>query len=86
MMKAKTIAIELAANEVVEIQLIRKPVEVVPITAQQKKPEKRFYQLGWFVEYTGIPQNSAYQLTSKNLVPHIKRGRRLFFEKTLIDK
>lgn len=84
-MKTKTIAIELAANEVIEIQLIRKEARSV---APQPSPrqEKRFYPLSWLVEYTGIPKNSCYQLTSKNRIPFIRRGRKLFFEKIMIDR
>jgi excisionase family DNA binding protein len=81
---AKQILIELDANETIEIQLTRRQVTVVPVQ-EPRKQEKRFFPLDWLVEYTGIPKNSIYQLTSKNLIPHIKRGRKLFFEKVQID-
>ncbi len=84
-MVTKTIAIELAANEVIEIQLIRKQVEVVPVT-EQRKPEKRFYDLKWLEDYLGTPRSSIYQMTSKNSIPHIKRGRKLYFDKKQIDR
>ena len=84
-MKTKTIAIELAANEVVEIQLIRKEAKSEAPRPNPQRQDKRFFPINWLVTYTGIPKNSIYQLTSKNLIPHLKRGRKLFFEKTLID-
>lgn len=85
-MKTKTIAIELAANEVVEIQLVRKKTDETLVAHKPKRPEKRFCSIDWLVKYTGFPKNSIYQKTSKNEIPHIKRGRKLFFEKSQIDK
>lgn len=86
-MQSKTINIELAENETVEIHLVKKKVAPVrPKSTAPQKTDKRFYPISWFVEYTGIPKSSVYQMTSKNLVPFSKRGRKLFFEKELVDK
>ena len=85
-MKTKTIAIELAANEVVEIQLTRKELKPEITLPNPPRQDKRFYPISWVVDYTGIPKNSIYQLTSKNLIPHFKRSRKLFFEKAQVDK
>jgi len=85
-MVQKTINIELAANEAVEIKLVRREVASAQQATKPQRPEKRFFPLSWIVEYTGIPKNSIYQMTSKNRLPHIKRGRRLFFDKTKIDQ
>ncbi len=85
-MQNKKIAIEIAANEVVEIHLVRKEVNPQMTPVISPKPKKRFYPIEWVVEYTGIPKSSIYQMTSKSTIAHIKRGRKLFFEKEKIDK
>ena len=85
-MATKKIEIEIAANEIVEILLVRKELDAIPPSSKQEQPTKRFYPLSWLVEYTEIPKNSIYQLTSKNKIPHFKRGRKLFFEKVMIDQ
>ncbi len=37
-------------------------------------------------EYTNTSRSQMYQLTSKALIPHSKRGKKIFFEKEKLDK
>jgi excisionase family DNA binding protein len=36
--------------------------------------------------YIGISESHGYRLTSKNLIPFSKRGKKLYFDKEEIDK
>lgn len=86
-MKTKTIVFDLKDFkdlEKIEFKFTDEKVTDVPVP--EKTPIKRFYDLNWFIDYTGIPRSSAYQKTSKSTVPFIRRGRKLFFEKTKIDQ
>jgi len=85
LMSIRRIITEFSEEEFTEI--IRRELRNADVHVQnQRRLDKRFYPLSWLVEYTGIPKNTVYQMTSKNKIPHFKRGRKLFFEKTLIDK
>lgn len=46
---------------------------------------KTIFNLDQFCEYTGLSKQTAYKLTGKGLVPHSKRGKRLYFSKAEID-
>jgi len=46
---------------------------------------KTIFNLDEFCEYCKISKQSAYKLTGKGLVPHSKRGKRLYFSKAEID-
>ena len=37
-------------------------------------------------EYTGLKKKSVYQFTHQRLIPHIKRYKKLLFEKNAIDE
>lgn len=58
-----------------------------PAQADRQPAElgKTIFNLDQFCEYTGLSKQTAYKLTGKGLVPHSKRGKRLFFLKSEID-
>lgn len=37
-------------------------------------------------EYLGISKSHGYKLTSQRLIPYSKQGKRIFFEKSELDK
>jgi len=37
------------------------------------------------VSYTGIPKDTIYKYTRECKIPHSKRGKRLFFDRSAID-
>jgi excisionase family DNA binding protein len=58
-----------------------------PAQADRQPAElgKTIFNLDQFCEYTGLSKQTAYKLTGKGLVPHSKRGKRLYFSKAEID-
>ncbi len=84
-MGQRKIITEFSEQEFTEI-IHKAFINVDERTQHQRRPDKRFYPLSWVVEYTGIPKNSIYQMTSKRRIPHVRRGRRLFFDKDQINK
>ena len=66
-----------------ELELFRQfnPLQALP----QHEAGKTIFNLDQFCEYTGLSKQSAYKLTGKGLVPHSKRGKRLYFDKAEID-
>ena len=36
--------------------------------------------------YADMPKNTIYSLTSQKLIPHYKRGRRVYFRRSEIDE
>ena len=67
-------------------QLFREEIRNANLAPATSKGDKRFYPIEWLVEYVGIPKSTIYQMTMKNTIPHIKRGRKLFFDKQRIDQ
>lgn len=37
-------------------------------------------------EYISISKSHGYKLTSKGLIPHSKRGKKIYFEKSVLDE
>lgn len=56
-----------------------------PTQTTPQEAGKIIFNLDQFCEYTGLSKQTAYKLTGKGLVPHSKRGKRLYFEKSQID-
>jgi len=56
-----------------------------PTQAAPQEAGKTIFNLDQFCEYTGLSKQTAYKLTGKGLVPHSKRGKRLYFSKAEID-
>lgn len=56
-----------------------------PAQTTPQEVGKIIFNLDQFCEYTGLSKQTAYKLTGKGLVPHSKRGKRLYFEKSQID-
>jgi excisionase family DNA binding protein len=46
---------------------------------------RTIFNLDQVCEYVKISKQSIYKLTGKGLIPHSKRGKRLYFEKSQID-
>lgn len=46
---------------------------------------KTILNIDEFCEYTGLSKQTVYQKTGKGLIPHSKRGKRLYFDKATVD-
>lgn len=46
---------------------------------------KRFYNIHEAATYTGMPEKTLYVLGSKRLIPRIKRGRTVLFDRLDLD-
>ncbi len=70
-------------------QILRQELEEFhksnPPQALPHEAGKTIFNLQQFCEYTGLSKQTAYKLTAKALVPHAKRGKRVFFEKSQVD-
>lgn len=66
-----------------QIQMIAKRLDVIE---QILKGSKKVMTLNEFCQYTGYSKNYVYKLTSRNEVPHFKRGKKVFFDKDIIDQ
>ena len=66
-----------------QIQMIAKRLDVIE---QILKGSKKVMTLNEFCQYTGYSKNYVYKLTSRNEVPHFKRGKKVFFDKDIIDE
>ncbi len=47
---------------------------------------KTIFDIDEFCEYTGLSKQTVYKKTGKGLIPHSKRGKRLFFDKSKVDE
>lgn len=56
------------------------------VIEQILKGSKKVMTLNEFCQYTGYSKNYVYKLTSRNEVPHFKRGKKVFFDKDIIDE
>lgn len=43
------------------------------------------FNLDQLCNYAGLSKQTVYKLTGRGLIPHSKRGKRLFFEKNQVD-
>ncbi len=48
--------------------------------------QKTVFKFKEALEYLGISKDHGYKLTSKGQIPHSKRGKYLYFEKSELDK
>lgn len=48
-------------------------------------PIKTIFNIDEFCQYTGLSKQTVYKKTGKGLLPHSKRGKRLFFDKEKVD-
>mgnify|MGYP001218929810 CR=1 FL=1 len=53
---------------------------------KSNKAENEIMSLNRLTEYLELSKSSIYKLTSTKEIPHIKRVKKLFFNKTEIDK
>ncbi len=52
----------------------------------QNNTELKILNMQEACEYIGISSSHGYKLTSTNQIPHSKRGKRLFFDKSELDQ
>lgn len=53
-----------------------------------KSPETqkgRFLNVKEAARYTGYAEDTIYRLTSQKIIPHSKRGRKVFFDQTELE-
>lgn len=81
----KPTSVELSVEELKEIfrEELQKTGILQPV---QQNAEKRFLSLSELIEYTHLPKTTIYSYTHRNMIPHLKKAKRLFFEKDKIDK
>lgn len=57
-----------------------------PTQAAPQEAEKVFFNLEEVCAYTKLAPQTVYKKTASAEIPHSKRGKRLFFDKAVIDK
>lgn len=48
----------------------------------QPKPEKQIFQLEEAASFLGLSKSTIYRLTSTNEIPFLKKGGKIWFERT----
>jgi len=62
-------------------ELIREELATLPQAPQQKK----FLSLPEAARFLNFSRSTLYRMTSRNEIPHLKRGKLFFDEKQLIE-
>ena len=70
--------------ETLIIDCVTAVMELHP-TAGPAAPENTVFDIDAFCEYTGLSKQTVYRKTGKGEVPHSRRGKRLYFEKSEVD-
>lgn len=65
-------------------QAVKKAIQQNQVLSH--KPKNEILDINGAVEITGNSKNTIYQLTSKKLIPHFKRGRKLYFKRSELLK
>jgi excisionase family DNA binding protein len=63
-------------------EAVKKAFYALPIHQEKESKILNFKQA---CEFLGISQSHGYKLTSQNKIPHSKRGKRLFFERDVLE-
>lgn len=66
------------------IEAILKDLKTNPSQASQT-PQKQVFNFEQGCKYLGICKSFGYKLTSNRKIPHSKRGKRIYFEKSELD-
>ena len=70
-------------------QIVREELEQFhksnPPQGTPQEAGKTIFNLSQFCEYTGLSKATVYKLTAKGTVPHAKRGKRIYFERSQVD-
>ena len=66
-----------------KIEMILQRLHVIELIL---KGSKKVMTLDEFCRYTGYTKNYTYKMTSRNQVPHFKRGKKVFFDKNMVDE
>lgn len=53
--------------------------------AAPSTPESTVFDIDAFCEYSGLSKDTVYRKTGKGQIPHSKRGKRLYFDKSEVD-
>ncbi|MCB9341958.1 MAG: helix-turn-helix domain-containing protein [Lewinellaceae bacterium] len=56
-----------------------------PPATSPKETGKTAFNIDEFCDYTGLSKQTVYKKTGKGLIPHSKRGKRLYFDKLKVD-
>lgn len=72
------------ARQILREELIRFFAENPPTTSP-KETGKTVFNIDEFCQYTGLSKQTVYKKTGKGILPHSKRGKRLFFDKEKVD-
>ena len=55
------------------------------LRAEQAEPVDRWLDVKAAAAYTRLPVGQLYKLTAARRIPHVRRGRRLLFDRTELD-
>jgi excisionase family DNA binding protein len=56
-----------------------------PSVLSPKETGKAVLDIDEFCEYTGLAKQTVYKMTGKGLIPHAKRGKRLYFDQEQVN-
>ena len=87
-MSSKNIILEISDQKADQlIDLLQKAIRGDFTTKKQEtfSSGKKYLTISELSEYIHMPINTIYQKTCNNLIPFIKRGRTLLFERERID-
>lgn len=81
------VIIQLDSDQLFDVieNAVRKVLSEQHKTAAATSDGKTVLNLQQFCQHTGLSPQTAYKLTAKALVPHSKRGKRVYFEKSQVD-
>ena len=66
------------------ISIFREIVSEEIAKTPRPKPEKEFFGLEEAAIFLGLSKSTIYRLTSANEIPHIKKGGKIWFERTVL--
>jgi excisionase family DNA binding protein len=66
-------------------QELSKFFEQNPIQERVQAATKKIFNIDEFCQYAGLSKQTVYKKTGQGLIPHAKRGKRLYFDKDEID-
>ena len=68
-------------------KVLREEVEKVLATQPTNQSnQKTIFNLEEACQYIGISKSHCYKLTSQNLIPFSKRGKKIYFDRAELDK
>lgn len=69
-------------------QLIREEFQIVIQQLNEKNADAtpKIMPFPEGCKYVGISHSHGYKLTSQKLIPHFKRGKKIYFDRALLDQ